>query len=252
VKDRGILLHAKHAYMPNTLGYCGPDARGLILQHLEESKGGEDLESTLKEFEAAYPFLRLIARSTGRAPFGYSVPEAYWIGNSLLDRVQVPDFYNFSHRELSGKDPKEVRRIFRSSGGAVRPHHSFYVMSTYATSVAVGPTLSEDGSKKIQRLVDSCRISWGRVTGVEPHKLAVEYQPITVDGTLRLSAPVTKKVSFNPEVRSFSGIKAGDWVSLHWDYACEVLTPRQLRNIVKYTDLDIRSTNEIVKGKSTS
>ncbi len=248
-KDKGILLHAKHAYMPNSLGYCGPDDRGLILRHIEESKGGEDLVSTLKGFEAAYPFLRLIAKSTGREIFDYSVPEAYWIGNSLLDKVPTPEFYRFSHHELVGKDPVEVKKIFRSLGGSARPHHTFYVMSTYAASTLKdGPTLSADGRKKIQGLIDSCRISWGQVRGVDGKKLEVEYRPVMLSaGGLSLSKPVVKKVDYDPEVRSFAGVKPGDWTTLHWNYACEILTPVQLRNLVKYTELDIRSTNGILR-----
>jgi hydrogenase maturation factor len=254
VKDSGILLHAKHAYMPNSLGYCGPDDRGLILRHIEESKGGEDLSATLKGFEAAYPFLRLIARSTGREVYDYRVPEAYWIGNSLLDRVQTPEFYRFSHHELVGKDPKEVKRVFKAVGGRARPHHTFYVMSTYATSsVADGPNLTQDGRRKVQGLIDNCRVSWGQVEEVGRKKLTVRYRPIGVDdGGLALSAPVVRRVDYNPEVRSFSKVKPGDWVTMHWGYACEVVTQRQLKNIAKYTEMDIRATNEILKASPGS
>ena len=250
MKEDGILLHAKHAYMPNSLGYCGPDDRGRILQHLEQSKGGEDLASTLRGFEAAYPFLRLIARSTGRSVFDYAVPEAYWIGNSLLDRVPTPEFYKFSHHELVGKDPAEVKRIFKALGGAARPHHTFYVMSTYATSsVADGPNLSTDGRRKVQGLIDDCRIAWGQVKEVSGRKLKVEYMPVAVeDGRLGLSKPIMRRVDYNPEVKPFANVKTGAWVTLHWNYACEVITPRQIRNIAKYTELDIRSTNEILRA----
>jgi hypothetical protein len=249
LKKNGILFHAKHAYMPNSLGYCGPDDRGVILQHLEESKGGGELETVLKGCEAAYPFLRLISRSTGRDIFDYSVPEAYWIGNSLLERVETPEFYRFSHHELPGKVPSEVKRVFSGSAGEARPHHSFYVMSTYATSgVASGPNLSTDGKKKIQDLVDSCRISWGRVKEVGIRKLSVEYRPLVVEeDRFALSKPVVKKVDFNPEVSPFTTLKPGDWVTMHWNYACEVMTPRQLQNIAKYTELDLKATNEVLK-----
>jgi hypothetical protein len=252
LKDNGILLHAKHAYMPNSLGYCGPDDRGRILRHLEESKGGEDLESTLKSFEAAYPFIRLIAKSTGKDVYDYAVPEAYWIGNSLLDKVPTPEFYRFSHHELVGKDPVKMRKIFRTLGGAARPHHTFYVMSTYATSSAAdGPNLSADGRRKVQSLIDNCRISWGQVKEVGKRKLKVKYIPVAVEeDRLSLSKPVVRKVDYNPEVKSFAGVRAGDWVTLHWNYACEVITPRQLRNLLKYTELDIRSTNRILKALS--
>jgi hypothetical protein len=248
VNEKGILLHAKHAYMPNSLGYCGPDDRGRILQHLEESKGGDDLVSTLKGFEAAYPFLRLIAKSTGREVFDYSVPEAYWIGNSLLEKVSAKDFYRFSHHELAGKNPAEVKRIFSILGGSARPYHSFYVMSTYATSsVADGPSLSIDGNRKVQGLIDNCRISWGEVREVGKKSLKVVYRPAQIqDSRLSLGRPVMRTVDYNPEVKSFARVKQGDWITMHWNYACEVITPRQLRSIARYTDISLAATNAIL------
>ncbi|MGD0396096.1 MAG: DUF6390 family protein [Nitrososphaerales archaeon] len=254
MSEKGILLHAKHAFMPNTLGYCGPDDRGVILQHLEESKGGEDLTSTLKEFEAAYPFLRLIARTTGRDTFDYSVPEAYWIGNGLLDRVPVPDFHSFSHKELIGRDPKEVKRVFRAVGTAARPHHTFYVMNTYASSsVSDGPSLSNTNVKKISQMIDNCRVSWGEVKGIGAKSLQVKYRPVILeDGLLNLSKPKLKKVRYNREVTPFSSVKKGDPVSLHWDYACEVLSSRQLVNIRKYTMLDIEAANLLLASSDRS
>ncbi|MDP1629277.1 MAG: DUF6390 family protein, partial [bacterium] len=29
--------------------------------------------------------------------------------------------------------------------------------------------------------------------------------------------------------------KIGDWISIHWDWACEILSPRQVRNLEYYT-----------------
>jgi len=231
--------------MPNSLGYCGPDDRGVILQHLEASKAGEDLTQMLKKFEAAYPFLRLIARTTGRDTFDYEVPEAYWIGNGLLDRVPISDFHSFSHRDLIGRDPKEVKRVFKTVGTAARPHHTFYVMSTYASSSAPdGPSLNNANAKRIAKMIDSCRISWGRINGVGAKELQVEYRPIVLDeGRLTLSKPKIKKVNYNAEVKPFGSVKEGDVVSMHWDYACEVLSLRQLSNIRGYTNQDIEATN---------
>ena len=250
MSDKGILLHAKHAFMPNNLGFCGPDDRGVILHHLEASRGGEALVSMLKEFEAAYPFLRLIAGTTGREAFDYAVPEAYWIGNGLLDKVPIPDFHRFSHRDLLGRDAKEVSRVFKAVGVAARPHHTFYVMNTYASSsVPDGANMSNSSAKKIGRMIDSCRISWGEVKEVGKKKLKVEYRPIVLEGRrIALANPTLRSVAYNPEVTPFGSIKEGDSVSLHWDYACEVLNARQLANIRKYTALDIRATNALLAG----
>ena len=248
MKERGLLFHAKHAYMPNSLGYCGPDDRGSILRHLEGADGGEELTKTLTQFEAAYPFLRLIARSTGREVFDYSVPEAYWIGNGLLDRVPVPEFYEFSHKELNGRDPKEVRRVFRALGRAARPHHSFYVLSTYASSsVKDGPSLSNLAARKVGEAMDNCRISWGAVTKVGAKSLQVRHTPVAVDrGRVRLGRERLRTVLYNREVTPFAEVRRGDVVSMHWNYACEVLTPRQVRNISKYTQRDLDSVNSFL------
>jgi len=238
--------------MPNNLGYCGPDDRGVILQHLEESKGGEELNATLKQFEAAYPFLRFIARTTGKDTFDYEVPEAYWIGNGLLDRVPVSDFHSFSHRELVGRDVKEVKRVFKTVGVAARPHHTFYVMSTYASSsISDGPSLSNTNVKKIAQMIDSCRVSWGEVKSIGAKSLQVMYRPVVLEeDRLALSKPNTKKVRYNPEVPPFGSVRKGDIVSLHWDYACDVLSPRQLSNIRRYTALDIEAANLLLAASS--
>ena len=252
MKENGILFHAKHAFMPNLLGYCGPDERGRIQQGLEEGKSGKDLVKALQKFEAAYPFLKLIAKSTRRDVFDYSVPEAYWIGNGLLGKVSGPDFYAFSHHDLKRRDNRVVKDLFRKLDGAAPPHHSFYVMSTYATSaVPDGPSLSNESAKKVGELVDNCRISWGRVKRVQKGELQVESRPIVVeDGRLELAPPKIKVVRYNPDVRPFGAVKQGDVVSIHWDYACDILTSRQVGNIARYTAADLALVNRFLSSKA--
>jgi len=252
MKDSGLVLHAKHAFMPNSLGYCGPDDRGRILQLLEQGKAGEGLLKTLQDFEAAYPFLNLIARNTGRDVFDRAVPEAYWIGNSLLEKVPHSDFYGFSHRELRGKSPKKVRELFRKLDGSAPPHHTFYVLSTYAGStVADGPDMSNEKESKVAELIDNCRISWGRVKQVRRNDLQVEYRPVVIrEGAVGLAAPRSKRVRYNPEVKPFGSVRVGDVVSLHWNYACEILSRSQLQNLAKYTDTDLALVNRFLAARS--
>jgi len=252
VRDNGILFHAKYAYMPNSLGYCGPDENGKIREELEQGTAAEALVGILEKFEAAYPFLRLIARSTGKKVFDYEVPEAYWIGSSLLEHVPVPEFYQFSHRELKGRDPREVREFFRGLDGRAVPHHTFYVLGTFAAPVlADGPSLSNEAQKKVVESMDCCRISWGRVRHVGKRELEVEARPLELkDGRLRLAPPRVKKARYNPAISPFRTIRAGDIVSLHWNYACDLLTKRQEANISKYTSTDIGLVNRFLSGRS--
>jgi hypothetical protein len=250
MKEDGVLFHAKHAFMPNSLGYCGPDEKGQIQRDLEGNRSDEELVRTLQKFEAAYPFLKLIAKSADRQVFDYSVPEAYWIGNRLLDLVPGSDFYSFSHHEIKGRDPEKVRELFRQLDGTAPPHHTFYVMSTYATTaVPDGPNVANEAKRKIAEVVDNCRISWGTVRKVGRDELQVEARRVNVDdGGLSLARPAVKRVRYNPEVRPFETVKAGDVVSIHWNYACDVMTPRQAKNIARYTDADIRLVNRLMKS----
>jgi hypothetical protein len=252
MKRSGILFHAKHAFMPNSLGYCGPDEKGMIQQELEGGKSGEDLVQTLQRFEAAYPFLELIARSTGREVFDYAVPEAYWIGNELLGRVPASEFYAFSHHELRGRDPGKVKEVFRELDGATPPHHSFYVMSTYATSVVPdGPSLTNESRRKVAQLVDNCRISWGEVMRVGRRELEVRLRPVEFEGgRLAMAPPMVKRVQYNPEVKPFASVRTGDVVSVHWNYACDVLTKRQSKNIAKYTAADLALVNRLLAART--
>jgi hypothetical protein len=248
----GELLHAKHALQPNSLGYCGPDENGRILEHLHTSSISEDLTSTLTRFEAAYPFVRMIAKSTGLQPFDKKVTEAYWIGNSLLDHVQPSEFFDFTHRDLDSSRKKvgkkdgvtkaETKLLFREFGAIAKPHHTFYVLGMYARS-----NIKTANQGKLLELMDSCRVSWGRVLEVKDKTLLVDRTPLAFqEQSLLLSGSEKREVRYDREIAPFSTVKRGDWVSLHWNFASEMLTPRQLGNLKKYTALDIEATNKLV------
>ncbi len=254
----GELLQAKHALQPNSLGYCGPDENGKILEHLHESSVTEDLTAALTKFEAAYPFVRMIAKATGREPFDRDVTEAYWIGNPLLDMVQPSEFYRFTHQNLgptrkkAGKKDtahrEETRSLFRKLGPMAKPHHTFYVLGMYARS-----NLKSGSEEKLLSLMDSCRISWGKVTDVKRETLVVERPTLAIDeGSLSLTLPEKKEVRYDALIPSFGTVRKGDWVSVHWNFASEKLTSYQLRNLRKYTALDIQATNILVSSTSGS
>lgn len=239
----GELLHARHALQPNSLGYCGPDENGRILEHLHTSSVSDDLTSTLMKFEAAYPFVRMIAKSTGRQPFDKEVTEAYWIGNPLLDQVEPSDFFQFAHQGLGKRMKKpEARSIFRDLGHLAKPHHTFYVLGMFARS-----NIKTANRGKLVELMDSCRVSWARVLEVKQKTLVVERRPLALqDDRLSVAGAEKREVHYDSEIPPFSTVKRGDWVSLHWNFASEKLTKYQLKNLVSYTNLDIEATNRIV------
>jgi hypothetical protein len=248
--ESGRFLHAKHAIQPNRLGYCGPDEDSRILDYLHGSPGSEKLVSTLMRFEAAYPFVRMIAKSTGRSPFDKKVTEAYWIGNRLLEQVEPAQFYELSHSGLGSgthierMKKEESKSIFRELGTMAKPHHTFYVLGMYTR-----PNAESLDRRKLLELMDSCRISWGRVIQVKEKSLVVQRNPLTMeDGHLALGSPKKGEVNYDSGIKPFLRIKTGDWVSLHWNFACERLTDSQLLNLRRYTALDIRATNRLANS----
>jgi hypothetical protein len=246
----GVFLHAKHAYMPNKLGYCGPDDRGAILHHLQESSVDERFISTLKNFEAAYPFIRLIGKSNEIEPFNRKVTEAYWIGNRLLSNVPSGDFYKFTISDLQKKNGQEIRSLFLKLRDQAIPHHTFYVLSSTMSIISDLHHSSSPDPRKVSEMMDSCRISWGQVLKVDKDQLLVGYKSLGVsNGKISLSRKLTKKrIKYNPTVQPFEKISPGDYVSMHWNFACEVLSQAQLRNIYVYTQRDVSSVNVFLRA----
>jgi len=249
--NSGKFLHAKHALQPNRLGYCGPDENSRILDYLHGSPDNEKLVSMLIKFEAAYPFVRMIAKSTGMKPFDKKVTEAYWIGNPLLERVEPATFYELSYTGLgSGTHvdrmrKEEAKSVFRELGTLAKPHHTFYVLGMYTK-----PNAEALDRRKLVELMDSCRISWGRVKQVKEKSLVVQRSLLALkDGRLTLGSPENGEVGYDSAIQPFSSLKAGDWVSLHWNFACEKLTNSQLLYLKKYTALDIQATNRLADSQ---
>ena len=94
--------------------------------------------------------------------------------------------------------------------------------------------------------MDSCRISWGKVTSVEGAELVVE-RPRLIFGQrkLALSPPESKRVLRQIDGQGFAEAAApGDFVSIHWNWACEVLPPSALQRLRAATRKYLALANE--------
>ncbi|MCM2325975.1 MAG: DUF6390 family protein, partial [Candidatus Woesearchaeota archaeon] len=90
----GITLAAKYSFITNRLKYCGPDdAYKSFLDFIKDKdeKAAEKIRDHITRFEGLYPYLEAIAKKSKRDIFDKEVVEAYWIGNSLLDRFKESD-----------------------------------------------------------------------------------------------------------------------------------------------------------------
>jgi hypothetical protein len=244
----GTVLFTRYAFMPNHLQRCGPlraqDNR-TIFQYAVAGDTDPYLTSLLREFEAAYPYLQLIARTTGFAdPFDPEVVRAYWIGNALLEQVEVAELHR-SVRERFGKrvSAKALDYLLGKVPAGVRPHHSFNVFDVQR--------FTQEKTHTIHNM-DKCRISWGKVLAVEPGHFVVEYQPLVWGepasngrGGLMLGAAQAGRVIRHMDGQGFAErAQVGDWIAFHWDWACDVITEAERAHLARWTLHHMRLANE--------
>lgn len=86
----GPVLFARYAYPPNAHGYCGPADAGAFFEFGASGTDDRGLRAMAQQFAGAWPYLELIAASTGLDdPLDRRVVEAYWVGSPRLDRVST-------------------------------------------------------------------------------------------------------------------------------------------------------------------
>jgi len=239
----GPILFARYAYGPNRLGYCGPDA-------VEELWGqgtiGHDqtaLRVLARSFEGAWPYLEIIARSNDVPdPLDRRVVEAYWLGNELLRAVSpriMADSIEMRFRPRL--QPAVWRWLSRTPAAGAVPVHAFHVLDVFPR---VG-LLRSGAVDRALEVMDACRIRWGRVLARDGDWLVVDAVPLVlVEGRLALGASRPERVQAWRDGTGFLDRAApGDLVSIHWSWACERLSARQLAGLVGWTRREMAIAN---------
>jgi hypothetical protein len=231
----GALRFGRYAFPPNRLGYCGPDDHQSLFAYVSHQRTDKGLVELERRFEGAYPYLKLIAEANSIAdPFDDRVVEAYWIGNACLERVDAASFYeSLSARFKTRMDPRAFTWLSGKLVLGARPHHNFHVFDIYLRT-----GLMRDARASIAvEAMDSCRISWGKLVMAEGATLLVERRRLVLlDGKLTLASPEVVRVTRQIDGRGFAdNAQPGDHISIHWDWACEVLSPSALRRLMAAT-----------------
>ena len=237
----GTSRFIRYAFMPNRLRYCGSDDNSTLFEYGVENVVDGGLQSLLRSFQGAMPYLQLIARANGIVdPFDERVVDAYWIGNSLLDGVEARQLYDHLDerfkKQLQGRTRDWV--LGKAPAGA-RPHHNFHVFDVHSRTGELDHSL---------HTMDQCRVSWGKAIELAGPELIVDRQPlILLDGKLALGPATRERVSRQIEGRGFAdSAKVDDWVTVHWSWVCEVITPIQQARLARYTDDHLRLANQTI------
>ena len=212
--------------MPNRLGYCGGPLADELFDYVIEGRSDPGTDRLITQFEAAYPYLKFIASSTGISdPTDPRVVEAYWIGGSLLDRVDDTEFHTFLSETVARKIPKRLQKyVIPKAEMGSRVNHAFHVFDVSIRNGAFDQDLTS---------MDLCRISWGTVVGVDGSDATVVRRPLEyVDGAIRLGSIVQRTVRHTAGGKSYLGpLIPGDTVSMHWDWVCDRINNDQVNRL---------------------
>lgn len=239
----GALLFGRYAFPPNRLGYCGPNDSQALLEYVSERRTDQGLVELERRFEGAYPYLKLIALANGIAdPLDRRVVEAYWIGNACLEKVDPASFYgSLEERFKPRMGPSTFAWMTGKLELGAKPHHNFHVFDVY-----VRAGLMNDARAAIAlETMDSCRISWGKVVSTDGAELVVERAPLVLhEGKLAIGEPEVKRVMRQIDGRGFAdNVQPGQFVSIHWNWTCEVLSASALRRLQRSTRRAIALAN---------
>ena len=237
----GTALFIRYAFMPNHLGYCGGDENAELLERAATGHADGSVAPLLTKFTGAMPYLRTIAAANGLGdPFDPRVVEAYWLGNELLNGVEAGDLFKTLDERFGRQLPPKLReQVLRKPPDGAKPFHLFHVVDVYRhlERESVG-----------MAAIENCRISWGRVREVDGASLMVDRPPLVWrEGKLALGEPAAERVLRSHDGLGFAGeVVAGDWVSIHWGWACEVLDGRALANLRRWTAHHLAVANQTV------
>ena len=239
---QGLLTFARYAFAPNYYKYCGPDKSNDLAEALVGHYDERGLLEILSQFEAAVPYLNLIARSNNISDiFDQRVVSAYWLGNNLLFKVPSKLFYQtFSDVEIKKRAGKNFHQIKKQLLFGAKPHHSFHVFDIYRFA-----GLSKTGKNNIDllKLINNCRISWGRVRKIDDEDQLIEVESEKIIEKI-------KKLKFENcrmKVKNISlKIKEGDLVSTHWGFVCDKITKTEANNLHFWTEYHLNITNQAI------
>jgi hypothetical protein len=242
----GPIRFARYAFGPNRLGYCGPEEAGELFEQATVGRDIQRLRDLAAQFEGAYPYLRLIAESSGNPdPLAADVVQAYWLGGALLDKVRPQALgRSLEERFRPRLRPDGWRWLGAKPEAGAVPNHAFHVLDVFprAGLMRTGET------DNVLKVMDSCRIRWGRVLERDGDSLVVSAVPLEmVEGHLRLGAPRIERIRGWVDGATFvEDVTEGDVIAIHWDWACERLDAARLTTLRDATARELALANQTI------
>ncbi len=237
--DEGILLASRYAFSPNHLKYCGTDSFCKTLQIADPAL----LASELSNFPVHYGYLDLIAKSNGMHPFDLDVVRAFWTGNSLLEKV-TPQSIKIFLSILLKDNPQKAQFLSNNLPPGILVHHNFNALYVNFVTQKVPKTMEN---------FDNCSVTSARVLDVQKNSATVKRNRLVISKNGDYVIEESKeKIDLVRDGFSFvdpNSLSSGDFISIHWKMAVEILDYSTLKNLEKYTKKNLSALNNAYWGK---
>jgi hypothetical protein len=240
----GPTLFARYAYPPNERGSCGPPQHRTLFEYGVAAQVDPGLELLARQFAGAWPYLEFIAGVSGiEDALDHRVVEAYWLGNDLLDRIDMTTFGNALMDRFRRQMGTSWSHLAEAIPVGVVPTHSFHVFHVYPWVGLLG-----NGRGEPLEVLQRCRIRWGQVVSVDGDLVVVRSRPLVYDrGRLELGEPQLETATSSRDgVGLATGLQPGEWVGLHWGWVCDRLSLQQLTQLRRYTLRHLKIANDRV------
>lgn len=238
-KKEGLKLAIRYSIVPCHLGLCGPlnDAEKKDLDDFLKDKkiAIKKIIKILEKIKDAHKYCQKIAKENDiEDMYDYRIIEAYWLGNSLLSKLNNKWYHNFHVYQVAVLAPAKLRDTCRISWGQiieVNPPTFSRDIESYEENLKSSPP----PAIRPQNILKGGRIK------KDKNILIVEYEPIVKQGEKFVFAKEKKKkrVSWDKKILP-ENIKIGDYISIHWNTAIEKLSKKRLANLKRYTVLSIK------------
>jgi hypothetical protein len=235
-QQSGARLFSRYACQPNELGYCGPAEAAYLRQVAAGQAEPAGVRPLARQFSGAWIYQQVIAEMSGLDPLDEAVVRGYWTGNALTAGLDRAEFWARLRAAIPARASEYWRHLNDDLAPEAAPGHAFHVLGVYPWT-----RLLATGRPEPVEVLTNCLIRIGQVLEGCPR-----------GGTARVAAralsrvaPGLRWVPVQIEVRApFDDLMAGHLVAIHWNTACDILTPEQADTLVETVAWQTERTNQ--------
>jgi hypothetical protein len=239
--ETGPEMFARYAYAPNALGYCGPPLGATL-----RDGSADDVRAAATKFSGAWPYLRVLSKLTGiEDPLDHRLVESYWLSGGVGAGISPDQFYEALLAIIGPQAGRYWSHLTPDLAREAACNHCFHVFGVYPWTRFLG-LRSGSLDEHPLRVLDSCRITWGKVVSRDGADIEVLCRGLVWDGrVLALSDPAPRRLGVRTDgYCAVPDVHAGEDVAMHWGRLCGRLRTEQVRALAESTDRQLRVTND--------